>query len=110
MQSPCSDSNSKYISTKILLTAKSGQPSQKRLFANFICIDFITDMVMPGMSGHELWQILAEIRPGTKVLCMSGYIGNAVLSHSMLEVGQVFLQKPFTRDSLNRKVREALDH
>ncbi|MBC7839535.1 MAG: PAS domain S-box protein [Nitrospiraceae bacterium] len=69
----------------------------------------ITDMVMPGMSGHELWQILAEIRPGTKVLCMSGYIGNAVLSHSMLEEGQVFLQKPFNRDSLNRKVREALD-
>lgn len=70
----------------------------------------LTDMVMPGMSGYELWQILAEIRPGTKVLCMSGYIGNAVLSHSMLEEGQVFLQKPFTRDSLTRKVREALDH
>ena len=70
----------------------------------------ITDMVMPGMSGYELWQILAEIRPGTKLLCMSGYIGNAVLSHSMLEEGQVFLQKPFNRDSLNRKVREALDH
>ena len=42
--------------------------------------------------------------------CMSGYIGHAVLSHSMLEEGQVFLQKPFNRDSLNRKVREALDH
>ena len=70
----------------------------------------LTDMVMPGMSGYELWQILTEIRPGTKVLCMSGYIGNAVLSHSMLEEGQVFLQKPFNRDSLNRKVREALDH
>jgi two-component system cell cycle sensor histidine kinase/response regulator CckA len=70
----------------------------------------LTDMVMPGMSGYKLMQSLAEIRPSMKVLFMSGYTGDAVLRHGMLAEGVAFLQKPFTRDSLNRKVREALDH
>lgn len=70
----------------------------------------LTDMVMPGMSGYKLMQSLAEVRPTMKVLFMSGYTGDAVLRHGMLAEGMAFLQKPFTRDSLNRKVRETLDH
>lgn len=69
----------------------------------------ITDVVMPGMSGNELVQQLTPIRPGIKVLFMSGYTGDSVLRHGMLEKGTAFLQKPFTRDALNRKVREILD-
>jgi len=69
----------------------------------------ITDMVMPGMSGYELMQSLVDKRPGIKVLFISGYIDDAVLRHGILEEGMSFLQKPFTRDSLCRKVREVLD-
>jgi two-component system cell cycle sensor histidine kinase/response regulator CckA len=69
----------------------------------------ITDVIMPGIGGNELMQNLVQIRPGMKVLFMSGYTGDAVLRHGMLEAGTAFLQKPFTRDALNRRVREVLD-
>jgi PAS domain S-box-containing protein len=69
----------------------------------------ITDVVMPGMSGNQLNQRLAELRPEMRVLFMSGYTGDAMLQHGMLAEEMPFLQKPFTRDSLNRKVREILD-
>jgi FixJ family two-component response regulator len=64
---------------------------------------------MPGMSGNQLNQRLAELRPEMRVLFMSGYTGDAMLQHGMLAEEMPFLQKPFTRDSLNRKVREILD-
>ncbi len=69
----------------------------------------ITDVVMPGISGYELMQSMAKIRPGMQVLFMSGYTGDAVLRHGMIEDGTAFLQKPFTRASLSQKVREMLD-
>ncbi len=69
----------------------------------------ITDVVMPGMSGRELVQRLVKTRPGIKVIFMSGYTDDAMLHHGMLEQGMAFVQKPFTRLSLNRKVREVLN-
>jgi len=69
----------------------------------------MTDAVMPGMSGRELAQRLHEERPETKVLYVSGYTDDSVLRNGLLQPGTAFLQKPFTRDSLARKVREVLD-
>ncbi|MBI3895895.1 MAG: response regulator [Acidobacteria bacterium] len=69
----------------------------------------MTDAVMPGMSGRELAQRLHDDRPDLKVLYVSGYTDDAVLRNGLLEPGTAFLQKPFTRDSLSRKVREVLD-
>jgi CheY-like chemotaxis protein len=69
----------------------------------------VTDIVMPGMSGRELWERLRVLRPDSRVLFMSGYTDDAIARHGVLEPGIAFLQKPFTPFSLAQKVREVLD-
>jgi signal transduction histidine kinase len=69
----------------------------------------LTDVVMPEMSGPELVQRLATLRPASKVLFMSGYTANAVVHRGALGSETEFLQKPFTAATLTRKVREILD-
>jgi len=68
----------------------------------------ITDVVMPGLSGHELVQQLLPARPGTQVLYLSGYAEDAFANPLPAEGQKAFLQKPFTLQSLSRKVREVL--
>jgi two-component system cell cycle sensor histidine kinase/response regulator CckA len=69
----------------------------------------ITDVVMPGVSGPVLAERLAVDRSETKVLYTSGYADDAVARHGVLGPDCAFLEKPFTRDNLLRKVRELLD-
>src|SRR5437660_2828347 len=68
----------------------------------------ITDVVMPGISGRELAKRLMQVRPETKVLYLSGYTEDAIVHQGVLETGTAFLQKPFTLQTLSRKVREVL--
>ena len=69
----------------------------------------LTDVVMPLMSGSELSTRLRARWPELKVLYMSGYTDGSIVSHGALETGMAFLQKPFTAESLARKVRSVLD-
>ncbi|HEY8667877.1 MAG TPA: response regulator [Tepidisphaeraceae bacterium] len=68
----------------------------------------ITDVIMPEMSGGELARRLSPIRPGMKVLYVSGYADSQVLQQGVDDL-ENFLQKPFTMDDLTGKVREILD-
>jgi signal transduction histidine kinase/ActR/RegA family two-component response regulator len=69
----------------------------------------VTDVVMPEMSGRELAQHIATLDSEMKVLFMSGYTDDAIVFHGVLEEGIDFLQKPFSLEALERKVREVLD-
>jgi PAS domain S-box-containing protein len=69
----------------------------------------LTDVIMPNMNGRELAQRVSEIRPGVKVLYMSGYTENVIGHNGTLDAGIRLLQKPFTLRELNDQVREALD-
>ena len=69
----------------------------------------VTDVIMPQMSGRELAERLALVRPEMGVLYMSGYPDNTIVQHGVLEPGTAFLQKPFTISALELKVREILD-
>jgi two-component system cell cycle sensor histidine kinase/response regulator CckA len=68
----------------------------------------VTDVVMPQMSGRELAERLAAVRPSMKRLFMSGYSDHALV-HDQVTRGFAFLQKPFTPDVFARKVRSILD-
>jgi PAS domain S-box-containing protein len=68
----------------------------------------ITDVVMPGMNGRELSAQLCAAHPKTRVLYLSGYAEDAVVHEGVLDPGASFLQKPFTLQTLARKVREVL--
>ena len=69
-----------------------------------------TDVVMPQMSGGEFARELEKFRPETKVLFVSGYPGQTVVDHKVVDVDSNFLQKPFTLKQLAQKVRTVLDH
>ncbi len=69
----------------------------------------LTDVVMPQMSGPEVAEKLAAVRPGLKVLYMSGYPDHPVFSKEGVKTDTAFLQKPFAPHVLVQKVREVLD-
>ena len=74
-------------------------------------VDFdllLTDVIMPGMSGRELRDCILTLRPGTKVLFMSGYTADIIATRGVLESGVNFIPKPFTMRELGTKVAEVL--
>ncbi len=69
----------------------------------------LTDVIMPGMNGKELYERIREHYPEMKVLFMSGYTGNVIAHHGILDKGVHFIQKPFSIQGLTEKIRYVLD-
>jgi DNA-binding response OmpR family regulator len=93
-----------------VLAAENGSAAAELAGRYLKRIDLLlTDVVMPGVNGRELALRLAAQRRDIKVLFVSGYTGEAIRQHGLLELGAAFLQKPFTPDVLARKVRDVLD-
>jgi len=70
----------------------------------------LSDLVMPKLNGRELAEQLAIVRPEMKVLFMSGYTDNVILDRGIHTRGIALLDKPFTFETLQEKVRSVLDN
>ena len=69
----------------------------------------LTDVIMPRMGGKAMAELLKMTNPDIEVLFTSGYSDDAITRYGVLEPGVEFLAKPYTPDTLARKVRELLD-
>ena len=94
----------------LVLPARGGAEALAAARAHAGPIDLmITDVVMPGMNGNQLAEELRSLRPGMRVLFISGYPEDAIAHHGVLDAGKAFLQKPCPAAVLLRTVREVLD-
>ena len=69
----------------------------------------VTDIVMPGMNGRELAKQLLSLKPDLKTIYMSGYTDSAIIRQDLQSSEHMYLQKPFTLESLTEKVRSVLN-
>ena len=67
----------------------------------------LTDVIMPGMSGWALAEMLSAQRPEMRVLYISGYPDGEIGKHGVIGAGISILRKPFTREELARSVEDA---
>ena len=92
-----------------VIEASDGNEALGILAANSGIKLLFTDIVMPGMSGRALADRAVELRPGLKILYTTGYTRNAIVHNGVVDYGVAFIQKPFTVQTLARKVREVLE-
>jgi PAS domain S-box-containing protein len=69
----------------------------------------VTDVVMPGLQGHQLAAQLTAGQPELRTLYLSGFTENSVIHHGVADSGVAFLAKPFSADALGKAVRRVLD-
>jgi CheY-like chemotaxis protein len=92
-----------------VITANSGRKALARIQEKEQRPEVVlTDVVMPDMSGRELAEQLWQKYPGIKVIFMSGYTADAILRHGIAQEEVAFLQKPFTREMLQRTLQSLL--
>jgi CheY-like chemotaxis protein len=93
-----------------VLEARNGADALRVYEANESGIDLVlTDIIMPEMGGHELIERLRARRPNLRVLFMSGYAERVFTRNGSMPPGTGFVEKPFTVETLMRRLREVLD-
>jgi PAS domain S-box-containing protein len=93
-----------------VLTARNGLEALEIVRGHSGPIDLLlTDVVMPRIAGPELARQFHALRPGSRVLYMSGYTGETVGRQGVLPEGVQLVEKPFTPDVLTARVRKTLD-
>jgi YesN/AraC family two-component response regulator len=95
-----------------VIAAADGEEAVKLAGKQEAPIDLLlSDIVMPGLSGTELAEKLEQMQPGLRVLLMSGYTERleGFVDRGAGSGGVNFMQKPFSMETLARKVREILD-
>lgn len=92
-----------------VIVAENGDQAISALDAHGGRIDLIlTDVVLPGMSGRELYAQAAKTHPGLKVLYMSGHADDIIAHHNVLEQPVNFIEKPFLTRDLAQKINQVL--
>jgi two-component system, NtrC family, sensor kinase len=93
-----------------VLQATEGISAVKMLESGAHDIDLLlTDVIMPGMSGRVVADQAKRLKPGIKVLFMTGYSQNAIVHQGRLDPGVHLIQKPVTPPELANRVRDLLD-
>lgn len=93
-----------------VLTAENGDKALTALASHDGDVHLLlTDVVLPGLNGKELFGQASRLRPGLKVLYMSGYTDSVIATRGVLDPDVKFIQKPFSMKDLARKVKEALE-
>jgi CheY-like chemotaxis protein len=92
-----------------VLSAPSAQAALTVLLQDQPIDLVLTDVVMPGINGRELGRRAAQIRPGLKILYMTGYSRNAVVHQGRLDKCVDLVEKPISQARLALRVRELLD-
>jgi PAS domain S-box-containing protein len=90
------------------IEAADGAAGLKVLQSNARIDLLISDVGLPGMNGRQLADAARIVRPDLKVLFITGYAENAVLSHGHLEPGMHVLTKPFAMDALASRIKDLI--
>lgn len=92
-----------------VIEAKGGEEAKRFFNENRERVQLvISDVIMPGQSGKDVYEDLLKIKPALKALFISGYEAQVLSEKGFLGEGIHFISKPFKSDALSRKIREAL--
>jgi two-component system cell cycle sensor histidine kinase/response regulator CckA len=93
-----------------VLTAATSTEAMERAADRNVTIDLlVTDVVLPGVTGRQVAEVLQRARPGLRVLYISGYDESDLSAQGNVRPGDAFLQKPFAVEALLRRVRALLE-
>ncbi len=93
-----------------VITARNGDDALRSLNGDTDKIQLlITDLVMPGMNGRDLWAHLSVRCPDLRCIYMSGYTADVIGEQGVLDESVCFIDKPFSISTLAQRIREVLD-